>query len=280
MPRKKQLVVYSSHTVSTGTLIPRLKESFYQALIRKTGPDDLHKPGLLGSDTLAFFLPGIIGEKSPYNTEIGPAGNAAIRRYVENGGVFVGICAGAYYACRDILYDPPWLPQPKTSQPGLDFFNALAKGPLPGFALHGDEAWYSDCTVTTISYQDSQDTRAVTGIAYGNGPMLIPDDDEEIEILARYEDVPGRPIAIAAKRIGKGLALFVGVLPYVGYEPHNPALCDEEVKNLLESLRPHESGRENVWDMIVSRIKLHNADLGRVNLLPGTAGRLQRQPAQ
>ena len=32
-------------------------------------------------------------------------GNDHIRGYVRNGGVYFGICAGAYYACRDIVFE-------------------------------------------------------------------------------------------------------------------------------------------------------------------------------
>lgn len=266
MPRKT-IAVYTGPGTSTGNLVPRLRESFNAIAIRQTGAADIHDPQTLNEDTLAFFLPGIVGEDSPYTRELGPRGNAAIRRYVEEGGVFVGVCAGAYYACADIVYDPPWRVTRKTSRPGLDFFNALAKGPLPGLGTAGDDYWFSDCSMTRISYKGKNGATRTTGIAYGNGPALFPyDENDDLEVLARYNDVPGQPIAVAIKKVGKGLAIFLGVLPYIGYDA---ALANAKIpvlQHLMETLQPHEQGRAELWDTIVSRIKQHNADLGRVRL--------------
>jgi len=266
MPHKK-LVVYTGPQVSTSNLLPRLKESFRGAAIHPTGPADLLKPETLDHNTLAFFLPGIIGEDSPYSKELGMNGNAAIRKYVEEGGVFVGICAGAYYACRDITYAPPWRKEAKSAKPGLDLFNALASGPLPALARKGDEFWFSDCRVANVTYRDEKGAARIAGIAYGNGPALIPYEEDDLEIIARYDDEPGRPIAIAAKKIGKGLAIFVGVLPYIGYDATVAASSFPALQELSGALRPHEEGRAALWNIIVSRIKHHNADLGRVRLL-------------
>ncbi len=264
--QRKKITVYTGPSVSTGALIPRLRESFRGAAIHQTRAGDIDKPDTLDSDTLAFFLPGIVGEDSPYNRDPGQKGNEAIRRYVEDGGVFVGICAGAYYSCREIVYNPPWRREPKTGKPGLDFFNALAKGPLPGLGMRNGAEWFSGCRVASLSYKDK--TKQV-GVAYGNGPAMFPFDAESgIEIIARYEDMPDRPIAIAIKKIGKGLAIFMGALPYIGYDAQYDATKIAPLKRLMEELKPHEKGRAELWDAIVSLVKQHSADLGRVTLRP------------
>lgn len=266
MPRKT-IAVYSGALTSTSALIPRLRDSFHAVAIKQPDAAQLRNPATLDENTLAFFLPGIVGEDSPYSRELGKQGNDAIRRYVEDGGVFVGVCAGAYYACSEIVYDPPWRRTPKTRKPGLDLFNALAKGPLPGLAMPGEDHWFSDCRITRVSYTDDKGRTKTTGVAYGNGPTLLPfDAADDIEVLARYADVPGNPIAVAVKKVGKGLAIFLGVLPYIGYDARLTKSGHPALLQLMENLEPHEAGRSELWNMVVARIKQHNADLGRVTL--------------
>jgi biotin---protein ligase len=59
--------------------------------------------GGYGLDRLDFFvMPG--GADIPYGRSLNGAGNACIRRYVEQGGIYLGFCAGAYYGCADISF--------------------------------------------------------------------------------------------------------------------------------------------------------------------------------
>lgn len=51
---------------------------------------------------VALIIPG--GADLPYCERLNGAGNRAIREFVENGGLYVGICAGAYYGCREIAF--------------------------------------------------------------------------------------------------------------------------------------------------------------------------------
>ena len=267
--KRKKLVVYADQGAAHSGLSPVLRESFRNAAISAEKANTIKLGKALNEDVLAFFLPGIIGHDSPYKEQLGKIGNQKIREYVEAGGVFVGLCAGAYYACNDIIYNPPWLNPAKTSQPGLNFFNALAKGPLVNHAIEDGQHWYSDCTITNISYKDQENNVKSSGIVYGNGPAMFPHSHHEnIEVIARYEDEEDTPIAIAVTKVGKGLAFFIGVLPQYQYQETNEARGLEGLRNLMQNIKVHESGRQDVWNLIVSRIKKHNADLGRVELYP------------
>ena len=61
------------------------------------------KEGILGKDVKAFFLGG--GAATPYMEKLAGEANERIRSYVDRGGVYFGICAGAYYACRRIVFE-------------------------------------------------------------------------------------------------------------------------------------------------------------------------------
>lgn len=249
----KKIAVLAGRGISSGDLILRLRESFTDAAICPIDAAALKK-GVLDARTIAFFLPGINGENSPYHRLIGLEGNGILRRYVEKGGIFTGICAGANYASRAVLYDPPWdRDLAKRSAPGLNFFNGLAIGPLPG-AQNENGAPYP-VTAISVSYGD---TNKKTMLAYGNGPALYPQgENSSLEIIARYDNAAGSPIAIAAQKTGKGLAFFIGPLPYIGANPGRDFSQVPALERLMRELASHERGRQNVWNTIVSKIKGH-----------------------
>ena len=49
-----------------------------------------------------FVMPG--GADLPFCAALNGAPNQRIRQFVERGGAYLGICAGAYYACRKIAF--------------------------------------------------------------------------------------------------------------------------------------------------------------------------------
>ncbi len=264
MTQKKILLLRGENT-SLAQISGRLSDSFRGVQVTPVSAEELLQAGTLNDQVQALVLPGIVGDDSPYSTLLGARGNQVIRDYVTGGGVFVGVCAGAYYACREIRYDPPWLAHPKTSRPGLDFFNGLAAGPVGHAALKGDRSWYSDCTIVPVSFAGADGQAVVVGIAYGNGPVLKSFNaaaaDDAINVIAHYadSDLP----AVATRHIGAGLAVFMGVLPYIG---HDRAMSGHVVPALAEinnKLALHEPERQVLWDRIVSTIKTHNINLGR-----------------
>jgi glutamine amidotransferase-like uncharacterized protein len=258
-----KIVLFSDEKTSTLELSKSLSESFNSVAVRPVHAPELKKDTSLFNDrTLAFVLPGIIGEECPYPRQIAPEERRKIRDYVENGGVFIGFCAGAYHACREIVYDAPWLASQKKYRPGSPLFNAVAKGPIPrpvpskGMGLMAQP----------IIYETPDGNMRRTKVAYDFGPALIPDENEDqhLEIIARYDGVPGNPVAIAARKVGKGLAIFVGVLPYLQSVsvPGNRGF--DELRKVMDELASNEPGRQEVWDLIVSRIRAHHQTLGKV----------------
>lgn len=76
-----------------------------------------------------LYVPG--GWAWPYIQDIDPAGKDAIRTFVEDGGCFVGVCAGAYFAADLIRW------QGRFVEYDLDLFPGLAEGPIDAI-----EPWY------------------------------------------------------------------------------------------------------------------------------------------
>ena len=206
--------------------------------------------------TLAFVLPGIVGEDSLYHAHLGAEGNEALRRYVQDGGVFMGLCAGAYYAATTIEYVPEWAPPRGRNSGILALFNGVARGPVPGTGIAGDTPGaYNGCTLAPVVLLEDGERAA---LPYSCGPAFYT-PGENAEVLARY-DVPGQPVAAFSEASGKGRIILSGVLPQYGVPdcwrmPVNPKPLD----HLLEKIKPHEAARRCLWDRMVEIVTRHHA---------------------
>lgn len=63
-------------------------------------PTEIRDGGRLHDEGNLLCIPG--GQDIPYSFELSGEGNRQIRKFVENGGRFLGICAGAYFASGEI----------------------------------------------------------------------------------------------------------------------------------------------------------------------------------
>lgn len=145
-----------------------------------------------------FVMPG--GADLLYCRKLNGTGNANIRTFVENGGTYLGICAGAYYACRAIEFHKgrnDEICQPRE----LALVNAVAVGSLPELAPFYDDRLR---TVAAIVLQADQDVSAY----YHGGCKFIL--NEETIVHARYE-IKDEPAAIIEKHFGKGRVILSGV---------------------------------------------------------------------
>ena len=79
-----------------------------------------------------FFMPG--GADRYYARDLQGSGNRNIRRFVQEGGAYLGICAGVYYGASSIEFDKGGSLE-VTGDRELAFFSGCARGPVvPGFA--------------------------------------------------------------------------------------------------------------------------------------------------
>ena len=177
--------------------------------------------GVLTDEIDIFVMPG--GADIPYCEKLNGKGNKAIRHYVEQGGLYLGLCAGAYYGCAAIEFQ-------KDTATGicdkreLGFFDGTGIGCLPdltGERYKGDDskAIMTDILIKGESYR----------CYYSGGCYFKPDNDSYIEI-ARYENLDNNPLAIIEQKIGKGRALLSGV----HFEVDSSCLSRYEFDNRFE----------------------------------------------
>lgn len=204
-------------------------------------------------------IPGIWTENSKYYDMMGgDSGQKKLQDFVSNGGILMTICAGSYLVSQKTEYIPPWGDKrERTNNTAL--FNALARGPLQGMGMEPDgPEWYDGVHAVPVKFKAADGAWKETQIAYGNGPALFPhNENHNYEVLARYSSLPDAPIAAAWQNVGKGAALWLGVLPHIGWQKvdNNPSI--KKIWKLMNELQPHEPARKELWDGMMGKIANH-----------------------
>lgn len=158
-------------------------------------------PDLLNKYEIVF-LPG--GFAAEYRYDI--SDHDIIRNFVADGGLFVGICAGAYYAADLFVWKGEEYDYP------LEIFYGSSVGPLVGQIGWGEQALLN----LTPEHPANENFEDELEIYYFDGPYFIPNNSADvytgkIEILAHY-NVNNQP-AVIAGRFGDGGYLLFGPHP-------------------------------------------------------------------
>lgn len=161
------------------------------------------KNGALDAKVKAFFLGG--GAGTPYMQKLAGEGNRRIRGYVRNGGIYFGICAGAYYACRDIVFEEDIPELCIKNQTGLNLVEGRAVGTLyKEYNLLPYALTAFSAKVVQIRFQDGRTYPAL----YHGGPFF---DGPDGEILAVYDSPAEDRAAVITKPFGRGKVVLSGV---------------------------------------------------------------------
>jgi glutamine amidotransferase-like uncharacterized protein len=184
----------------------RAAEKMFQWMnlsVKRIGPDDIKKGGLNGFRMLC--VPG--GDMYQYAQDLSSNGRQKIRDFVYNGGGYVGICGGAYYASKRVVWQSR-----RIEMASLGLFNGEAVGALSQIIPYPE---YGMCniTVTTSSHPITRAEQNFTSMLYYWGPALIPDDYDNMTVLGVYEKT-GQPAMIALSH-GQGRVFLVGTHPEI-----------------------------------------------------------------
>jgi biotin--protein ligase len=170
-------------------------------------------------------------------------GNRNIAEFVRRGGNFLGLCAGAYYGCAAIAFEPGG-PLEVIAQRELRFFPGRACGPV-----------YS---LGKFRYQSEEGAEIArldpSSAVYYNGGCAFLDAEAHasVTVLARYADVAGRPPAIIQCAVGAGQALLSGVHPE--YSAHWASVRRHLPPPLLAKLRAAEQERRALFRTLIEKI--------------------------
>lgn len=209
-----KIAIYLDAGVSTNAfqqLILGLKEPFLADYTLELVSRHFFRKPDWEKDLSLLVFPG--GRDVPYHKALQGEGNASIRSYVENGGRFLGICAGGYYGAASIAF-AEGEKEEIIAERELAFFPGKAVGP----AYRNNFQYDSEvgALVAPIRWQE--------GISpvyfYGGCFFLEAHRYPSVHILGSYSDLPDEPAAVVYCSIGEGAALLSGVHPE--YSPKDP----------------------------------------------------------
>jgi len=167
-----------------------------------------------------------------YTLGIDAEGKQRLRDFVGGGGVFVGVCAGAYFACDELLYEGETIGD--ESGYDLDLYDGRCEGPVAAVAHYPDWA-LAQIELPEHPSHASFGESLTNAVWYAGGPFF-PDVDAGVTVLARYADSgieqQGEP-AVIARTVGEGTVLLWGPhfeVTDAGASETNPALFAATVR--------------------------------------------------
>ncbi|EDV26702.1 uncharacterized protein TRIADDRAFT_55000 [Trichoplax adhaerens] len=211
--------------------------------------------------TKLFVMPG--GRDLPYVEKLNGLGNRRIKHFVNQGGCYLGLCAGAYFASSIIEFEKDTALEVCGARE-LKFYHGLAKGCVyPGFSYKDN----SGARVVPIElHKEVADQVSFNqcSVYYNGGCEFLPlnDDVGEVEILASYSAHDNEnssvnrhapPIAIIKCKVGSGIAILSGVHPEYSA---NLLSSDKYDDKILQHLHQCEHNRAVLFRKLLSMLLL------------------------
>lgn len=193
-----------------------------------------------------LIMPG--GRDIFYHAALHGPGTDKMHHFIQNGGNYLGLCAGAYFACGAIEFEKGGTSEVCASR-SLCLFPGVAKGPAYGPNKYS----YENCKgveAARISWEDSDCH------IYFNGGCLFEADDHYpwVKVLSHYLDLPGSPPAVLEIELEKGLAILSGV--HVEYTPHLLNRDDPYLSEVIPTLELAEQMRRKIFRTYLQKFHL------------------------
>jgi biotin--protein ligase len=165
--------------------------------------DRINNNGLDGFGIVC--IPG--GNMYDYAQDLSDRGRENVRNFVQNGGGYIGICGGAYFAAERMSWRGNQMPVSS-----LCLFPGSAIGPIDEIMPYPN---YTMCKVNIVNHTHSiTDSEGDSEwMLYYWGPALIPNINARITILGAYDK--GNQTAMLAFGYGKGRVFLVGTHPEI-----------------------------------------------------------------
>jgi glutamine amidotransferase-like uncharacterized protein len=211
--------------------------------VTRVYPDDILNGRLEGYDVLAW--PG--GNADVSEDVMGELGKENIQSFINNGGGYLGICAGANYASDVHIskFDPESPPPDywvRGDELNLDLFQGVAIHVVEEICPHGVDAT-AKINIVNHNHPITNSLPDQMFIYYAGGSELLPYEGANVTILGTY-NATGMP-AIVAFEYGNGRVFLMG--------PH-PEFEEESDRDGL----PYEAPMydpESEWPFILNAIE-------------------------
>ncbi len=202
------------------------------------------------TDAALLIMPG--GADIPYTKALNGKGNQKIRSYVENGGSFLGICAGSYYSGAFVDF-AKGTPLEVEGARELAFFPGIVRGPI---LAPYDYQTLSGVRAAKILWNGTQSflKDTVFTVYYNGGGYFVDAAEEKKATVLAFYNIEEKAPAIIECRVGRGRAILTGV-----HFEFDPRLLDPDNCYMKQIIPALEDGN-------ILRMQLVENLLGRLNL--------------
>lgn len=201
---EKEVLIYSDLGVcQEGAL--QIERALFEDLrisTRRIDAKELLK-GRWQKNTSSLIMPG--GRDIFYHKALYPQGTKILREFVEEGGTYLGICAGAYFASAMIEFEKGGDLEVLGTR-DLGFFPGVAIGPAYGLGKFG----YLGGEGSRVA-QLRLGQEVVSAYFHGGCFFSEAEKFSDVTIIASYQDIPKNPAAMISCKRGRGLAVLSGV---------------------------------------------------------------------
>ncbi|KAI9015180.1 biotin-protein ligase [Gaertneriomyces semiglobifer] len=216
--------------------------------------------------TALLVIPG--GRDLPYVQNLSPATTHLIDNYVRNGGRYLGICAGAYFACRRVEFEKGRTSYEVIGDRELGFWPGSGVGSVGKGFVYGTEKG-TEALKISIGNQLQGVEGMELDVYVNGGPWfdVVAGDQMKpnLDVLAWYQNLPWpgkapevpKP-AIVECRIGNGVAVLTG--PHVEYSAAAMNHSDPDLAPIIPVLTASEADRVKLVKSILGRLGLRVND--------------------
>ena len=242
------ILIYDDGVQNNSHLMRALNKIFPTKTVRFCGAWDIQNDILNGIKLL--IMPG--GADLYFCEKLNGACNTKIRDFVAAGGSYLGLCAGAYYACASLNWNHGEIDGARE----LALYEGHATGPIHDFIEDTDNiydtSWINAALITTK-------TESFMAL-YNGGPIFTEPTDKNATVIARYHDLNGAPPAIISGVYGKGRYTLssphiekFGHLLWDGLYRHlNKSY--EHNKKVMTTLSPYENKQNQFFKTIIEEL--------------------------
>lgn len=213
--------------------------------------------------TACIVIPG--GADLPICKEFNGKGNEKIKKFVQKGGKYIGICSGGYYASKRCEFDVGG-PLEVSGLRELAFYPGTCRGGAKSGFKYGSEEGARAITIDTEAGE-------VTSYLNGGGLFVTPEKFTGVKVLAKYRDVDvdhenSTKAAIVLCDVGKGKALLFG--PHIEFDPDNMEKTDDaHLQNIMKELKRTKVERLKFFTSCLEQLGFKtNHELERPKLTP------------
>lgn len=199
-------------------------------------------------ETALLVIPG--GRDVYYHSALDGKGTERIRRYVEEGGGYLGICAGAYFAADIIEFEKGAHLQVCGSR-SLKFYPGRAIGPTYGHGRYSYEDQHIEAAPISWNHEE--------GFTYFNGGCYFDSAQQfpNVRVLSQYLNVEDKPAAIVECTVGKGKALLSGV--HVEFSTRFLMRDGHRLERVFPQLEQSEKLRRVIFREILKRFNIQRS---------------------